>query len=325
MPNLVKKLQNISFRSDLFKVGSKIILAVSGGPDSVAMLDVFLKLQKKYSLKLAVTHANYGLRGSDSERDEKFVRKLAEEYKLEIFVLRPLETHCNASLRRRKNISEDTLRKIRYDFFEKIRADKKFDLIAVAHNADDQVETFLLRIIRGAGLSGLSSMRHKNGKIIRPLLGIFRFEILEYLKKNKLHYRLDKTNFENKYLRNKIRNKLVPYLEKNFNPSIRKTIIDSVSSICEDQAFLLEAAEREYKQMRGKLSVEKISKLSISLQRGILRKALEKKKGNLKNIESPHIEEIMKIIKSTKSKRQVVLFSGLKVERSGDRLEISHT
>ena len=172
--NLIKKIQNSIFANSLFERGAKIILGVSGGPDSTLLLDVFSKLQKKYALELSIAHVNYHLRGYDSERDERFVEKLAEKYGLSLDIL-------DARIKEQDK-SEEKLRDVRYVFFEELRKENKFDLIAVAHNCDDQAETVLMRLIRGTGLNGLSAMQARNGKIIRPLLEIPRKEIITYLK-----------------------------------------------------------------------------------------------------------------------------------------------
>lgn len=316
MTNLVKKVQNTIFQQELFKRGDKIILAVSGGPDSVCMLNVFSKLQKKYSLELIVAHVNYGLRGKDSQKDEDLVRELAGKYVLEISV-----AHYRGD---KKKISENALRNFRYAFFEELRAEKKFNLLSVAHNADDQVETFLMRIMRGAGMQGMSAMRFKNNQIIRPLLAITREEILNYLKQNKLTYRIDKTNLENKFLRNKIRNRLIPYLGKNFNPRIKETIFDSTLSISEDIDFLDQETEK-YCRKFSELDVKKLLQLPPALLRRVLRQKVEEEKGDLKDVSVSNIAEIIKIVKSTKNKDQIVTFRGLKVTRKGDKLEISCT
>ena len=329
MTNLVKKVQNTIFQQELFSRGDKIILAVSGGPDSATMLDICAKLQKKCDLDLAIAHVNYGLRGHDSDGDEKFVRELAGKYGLEIFVLNPNvgaihELPKNRAVHEpplRKNPSENYLRDIRYDFFKKIREENNFDLVAVAHNLDDQVETFLMRVIRGAGLQGLASMKYKNGRIIRPLLSVSRNEIEKYLKEKKLKFRIDKTNLESKYSRNKIRNKLIPYLEKNFNPRIKQTVFSSIGSIAEDHDFMEKISRCEYQASR-ELSVKKILSLHPAIQKRIIRLALEEEKNGSVDIESSHIGEILKIIKSTKNKRQTVILLGLKVERLSDRLKI---
>lgn len=317
MRNLVKKIQNTSHQYDLWQKNSKIVLGVSGGPDSVCLLDIFAKLQKKYDLKLIIAHINYGLRGHDSERDEKFVKDLANKYAIKLEILKP-------KIKSRNNL-ENNLRDIRYDFFEKIRKENKFDLIAVAHNLDDQAETFLMRIIRGAGLAGLSAMKFRNGpprRIIRPLLATTRKEILEYLKKEKLAYRTDETNRTNLFFRNKVRNKLIPHLEKNFNPNIKKTIFDATLNIAEDFSLLENIAKKSYAKHK-ELSAKKLMALHPALQKRILLQIIAEKKSNIKNIEASHIEEILKALKSTKGKLQIVIFKGLKMTRKGDKVTIS--
>jgi len=278
---------------------------------------VLAKIAPKYSLELIVAHVNYGLRGKDSDKDEEFVRGLAEKHNLEIAILQePSSWNSKSSA---LQPSENNLREIRYNFFEEVRQENNFDLIAVAHNADDQVETFLMRVIRGSGLAGLSAMKYKSGKIIRPLLGISREEILKYLKSHKLKYRTDKTNAESLFFRNKIRNGLIPYLEKNFNPQLRKTILGAVGSIAED-ADLLEKISNEYFKKKKELRASEILVLHPALQRRIILKAIEKAKKDLKDIDTAHVEEILKALKSTKGKRQTVMFKGLKLTRIGDKV-----
>jgi tRNA(Ile)-lysidine synthase len=314
MPNLIKKVQNISFQNDLFEKGSKIILAVSGGPDSVAMLHIFSKLQPKYNLDLIVAHVNYNLRGADSKKDEEFVRSLAKKYNFALELFRPKI--------KIKNNLENYLRNVRYGFFEKIRKKLNFDSIAIAHNLDDQAETFLMRIIRGSGLQGLRGMQFKNRVIIRPFLGITRKEITAYLKEKKIAWRVDKTNLESKFLRNKIRNKLIPYLEENFNRSLRTTLFNSAASIAEDYDYISTMAERAESQI-GEVRISILLALHPALQRRILRSAILKIKKDLQNIDALHIEEILKMAKSTKNKAQIVVFKGLKIQRRGDKLNIN--
>jgi tRNA(Ile)-lysidine synthase len=319
MPSLVKKIQNAAFQNGLWKKDSKIILGVSGGPDSVCMLDIMAKIAPKYGLKLMAAHVNYGLRGRDSDSDENFVKELAEELGVMVEVL---------NLKRRKRVgkgdSENRLREIRYEFFEKVREKNKFDLIAVGHNLDDQVETFLMRMIRGAGLQGLSAMKWKSGRLIRPLLGISRQEILEYLNRTDRAYRTDRTNLESKFLRNKIRNKLIPFLEKNFNPKIKKTIFGATMSIADDVDLMRELAEEVKEIEKGEvLSARKILKLHPALQRRVLLRKISEIKADLKDVEFSHTEEMLKALRSTKGKNQVVVFSGLKMVKKGDKVTIS--
>lgn len=312
MKNLIKKIQNEAYLNQLWEKGDGIVIGVSGGPDSVCLMDILAKIKKKGEMEIHIAHINYGLRGRDSQKDEKLVQKLAEKYQLGLSVLESKKI-------KKTEINEENLRNIRYNFFEKVREELGYDLIAVAHNQDDQAETFLMRIIRGAGLQGLSGMKYKNDRIIRPLLGISKKEILEYLKNEKIEFRLDKTNKKNQFFRNKIRNKLVPYLEKNFNSNIKKTIADSTLNITDDMSLISELSKK-YSKDAKEIKVSSILKLHPALQKRIILEAIKSQKGSLKNIESVHIKEILKIIKSSKNKSQMFLFQGLKITRRGDKL-----
>jgi len=324
MKRFIKKIQNTAFQNNLWQKGAKIVLGVSGGPDSVCLLDILAKLSPKYDLHLIIAHVNYGLRGRDSERDERSVKKLGENYGVKVLTLSP--SPSPKAIGRIEMPSENELRDIRYKFFEKIRSENNFDMIAVAHNADDQVETFLMRVIRGAGLKGLSAMKYKNGKLIRPLLGTTRTEILGYLKKNKLTYRTDQTNKSDLFFRNKVRNQLIPYLEKNFNPKIKMTIFDSIVSIAEDHSLIQNLVEKVYRANKNNpnWSAQKLGKLEPALKKRILLKIISEKKPGLKDITAHHILEIIKAIESTKSKNQSVTFKGLKMMRKGDRVTLDN-
>lgn len=318
MAKLVKTIQNAAHKHDLWHKGSKIIVCVSGGPDSVCLLDVFAFLAPKYDFSLRIAHVNYGLRGKDSEADEAFVRDLAKKYNLPLNVLRANKP---------KMTSEEQMRDFRYAFFEKMRKKYEFDSIAVAHNRDDQVETVLMRIIRGSGMRGLLAMQAKRGAVIRPLLQISRQIILAYLKEKKLNYRIDKSNKDIKYLRNKVRNRLIPYLETNFNPSIRETISRLAENVAVDYALLEKCgnyANLCNKNVDGKvsLSVESLTSIHVSRQRSLLRECLFQVKGSGKGISAANIEEILKIAKSVKNKPQKAELAGLKVERKGDIITI---
>ncbi len=314
--NLVKKIQENIFRYELIERGAKIVIGVSGGPDSVCLLSALCELKEKYDLHLVVVHVNYGLRGKDSNLDEKLVKKLAEKYSLPIEVLKVKKPEITKSGK-----SEDKLRTIRYAFFEKVSKKYKTDAIAIGHNLNDQAETVLMRILRGTGLKGLGAIKFKNNNIVRPLLNIPRKEIIAYLRSNKTPYRIDKSNLSAVFMRNKIRNKLLPELEKDFNPNIQELLCKFSESASADYDFISRFA-KEWLAANKKLQISALSKLHPSICREVLRQSLEKHAPHLREIESAHIEEIVKIIKSGKGKRQKIAFKGLKVGRIGDKLSI---
>ena len=323
MNSLIKNIQTFSKRFDLFCEGSKIVIGVSGGPDSVCLADVLNKLKNKYGWKLLIAHINYNLRGKNSKADERFVEKMANDLGLEFVLLE--KNGFNFS-----DVGlENNLRNIRYKFFEKVRRENNFDFIAVAHNRNDQAETFLMRVLRGSGLQGLRSIRPKNEKIIRPLLKTSRKEILNYLKENNLKYRIDESNKDLKFFRNKIRGHLLPLLEKKYNPVIQKTLAEASENIADDYDFIFQEAEKMVKDVYLKqsdnkieISIGKITKIHPALQRQILRRTLLKVRKNLADIQNAHIEEILKILKSSKGKNQIKEFADLKIVRKGDSLII---
>ena len=183
-----------------------------------------------------MAHVNYRLRGRDADRDEELVRERAREYRQAVSVCRPRTA--------KKGNLEENLRERRYDYFEKLRQEKKFDLIAVAHNQDDQAETLLLRLLRGAGFQGLAAMRPRQERVIRPLLATSRAEIMHYCKARALPFREDATNRDPRFLRNRVRHRLLPYLEKNFEPRIKKILAETAALLARDYALLTSLPKR---------------------------------------------------------------------------------
>jgi len=328
--NLIKKVQENIFRYQLFQKGVKVIVGVSGGPDSVCLLDIFYKLKKKYDLEIVIAHVNYGLRGKDSEKDEMLVKRLAKKYSL------PLE---NIRIPNYKlQITEDYLRNLRYDFFSKVQKKQRADFIAVGHNLNDQAETVLMRILRGTGLKGLSAIqfstsidlvsqkKKKEGKItiIRPLLNVPRKEILAYLRKNKMPFRIDKTNLRTAFVRNKIRHRLLRQLEKEYNPKIQEALYRLSQSAANDYDFINKYSSAWLK-MNKTLTISKLIKLHPAIQREVIRLSIEKYIPSLQEIELGHVDEILKVIKSKKGKQQAIKFKKLKIRRKGDKLIMSKT
>jgi tRNA(Ile)-lysidine synthetase-like protein len=195
---LLKRIIDESDRTNSIPKGKGVLIAFSGGPDSTALFRILVALRKKFSLRLAAAHVNYRIRGDDSEEDERAVTSFCKAYDIPLFVLRP---------KRMVGKNEEALRDIRYDFLEKTRKRIAFDAIATAHTQDDQAETVLMRLLRGAGTTGLSGMRPKHGHIIRPLLHIRKNDLISFLNEESVPFRTDKTNQDTRILRNRIRGK----------------------------------------------------------------------------------------------------------------------
>lgn len=200
----------------LFNSDEKILLAVSGGIDSMVMTDLFLKL----GCKTGILHCNFSLRSSESDGDEKFVSDYANAHSIPFFTVR----FDTIEYSKKNGLSvQMAARELRYSWFEEIRKEYGYDYIAVAHNLNDNIETLIINLTRGTGLAGMSGMRIISNNIIRPLLFATREEIVKYSNKNSIRYREDKSNADTKYIRNKVRHLIIPVL-KEINPSIETTL-----------------------------------------------------------------------------------------------------
>lgn len=211
----MRRFQNALAQSAVLPRGSKIIVAVSGGPDSMALLALLTRLQEKHAFQLHVAHVNYELRGRDSNRDEALVRRITHLYDLPLTTFHP-------RIKPVRNI-EEKLRLIRYGRFEQLRKRLGFDCIVTAHNMNDVAETFLLNLLRGSGVTGLSPFQRAHSHIVRPLIYFNRLEIENFLKAEKISSRIDKSNFSKRFARNRIRHELLPFLE-TFNPKMVATL-----------------------------------------------------------------------------------------------------
>lgn len=209
----------------LFFPNQKVLVALSGGADSVALLRILSSMG--YACEAA--HCNFLLRGEESDRDEEFVRRLCEEQQIPLHVIR-FDTVTYAQTHRLS--IEMAARELRYHWFEQLRKEIGADVIALAHHRDDSVETVLLNLIRGTGINGLRGIPAKNGYIVRPLLNVSRTEILEYLKRLEQEYVTDSTNLENKFVRNKIRLEVLPLL-REINPSVSEKIAETANHLSE--------------------------------------------------------------------------------------------
>jgi tRNA(Ile)-lysidine synthase len=320
MKNLVKYVQNINANNALWSNGDTIVIGVSGGPDSMCLLDVMYNISQKTNIKLIIAHVNYGLRGEDSDADTKLVQKIANKYNIICETL-----VCS------KNIlqGENEWRNIRYNFFVKILEEYQSQSIAIAHNKNDQVETLLLHLFRGSGLNGLSAMKFKNNNVIRPLLQVQKQDILEYCERNNLQYNIDKTNNDIKFTRNKIRNNLIPYLQNNFNEEIIDILAKTAQNISEDYD-LLNKSQKQFWQFNKQsntiiFEVEDFKMQHMSQQRTSLRIMISQVKGDVVDIQMGFVDELIKAIISTKNKHQEVSSKYLKMHKKGGTVKLVRT
>jgi len=214
------KVQYFITEKSLFKREDKLILGISGGADSVCLMHVLLALGCSFEL----AHCNFNLRGEESDADENFVKELAKEHQLKIHV-KQFDTLAYAA--KNKISTQMAARDLRYAWFGKLLIKSSAKYLAIAHHANDDVETFFINLVRGSGLKGFLGIKEKNNAIVRPLLSVSRLEIEQYLKERNLVFREDSSNTSVKYLRNKIRHELMPLLAE-MNPSIQQTVKDEM-------------------------------------------------------------------------------------------------
>ncbi len=297
---MIKKVEDWCLRHALLRHGQKIVIACSGGPDSLALADVLLRLREKYQLKLAAAHFNHMFRGAEADEDARFVGAFCAARGLTCY---QGKKDVPAFIKAQKLSPEEGARVLRYRFLH--WAAEKFGSasIAVAHQQDDQAETVLLHLLRGAGGAGLSGMKAKCGRIIRPFLGVSRAEIEAYCRDRRLTPRFDCTNDETNYTRNRLRLTVLPQLARDFNPSVKTALCKSAQLIGDEHDFVQTiAAEKLATFLRERKSGLWIARQSVSaqhkaVQRELLRQMIEKKCGHLKGIGFWHVEKMIELTK----------------------------
>lgn len=274
--------------NNLIKKSDRILVALSGGPDSVALLHILLKLKKNYNIEIGAAHINHSLRGEASDGDEVFVQELGKKYYFDIYT-KKIDVRKYA---KDNNIGEEEAgREIRYDFFHKICKKYKYNKIATAHNLDDNIETFLFRLMRGTSLEGLSAIPVKRDNIIRPILNQKKKDILYFLNSNRLSYRIDESNNETDYTRNKIRLNLIPYIEKEFNANFVDCLYPLINEIDGVNSYIKkdieEAVQNDYLDIKVLLSYDEV------IRKKIFRNYMEKYPVEISRKKIDSIEDII--------------------------------
>lgn len=239
--NLLQRFKNYIREEKLFHQKDKLLLAVSGGVDSVALSE----LCQQVGYDFAIAHCNFQLRETDSERDEKFVRELAGKYKVHFHTMK-FDTRAIAS--EKKISTQEAARELRYKWFEETREAEGYQHILTAHHADDNIETVLMNFFRGTGIKGLRGIEPKHGYIIRPLLFARRAELEKFLAENTLEHVVDYTNEQDDYTRNYFRNKVIPFIEKSF-PEVNENILDNITRFNEVEMLYRQAIDVHKKKL----------------------------------------------------------------------------
>lgn len=295
-----EKIKNYIIEKNMVKKGDKILIALSGGPDSIALTHVLYTLKEYFNIQLFAAHVNHCVRGKEADEDENYAKEFCDKLNIPFFSLR---IDIN-ELAKNKGISTEMAgREVRYEFFNKIKNENNIDKIALAHNSNDQAETLLMRIMRGTGIQGLIGIKPvRDEYYIRPILCIDRARIEDYCQGNNLMPRIDKTNLETIYSRNKVRLELIPYIKDNFNEDIIDTLNRLSETIEKDNDFIEEAASKYFNKYIkiniGEIIIDKnIFSLHESMITRVIRKALERLTGDLVNFEKVHIYDIIKLSK----------------------------
>jgi len=319
---MLDKVRRTIERLKMLKRGDRVLVAVSGGVDSVVLLQVLYELKDEFGLSLAVAHLDHQMR-PDSQRDARLVKKRAEALGLPL-VFESIDVP--AFIKRHKLSPEEGARQVRYDFLRSAAKKLKANKIALGHTLNDQVETFLMRLLRGAGLEGLRGIPPVRDEFIRPLIECSRDEILNFARRRKLKFCQDRTNLETKYFRNKIRLELLPLLEE-YNPKVLHTIARTEELLRETSAYLeaqahekLKAATLSRNANSITLSRTKLLNQPKVLQELIARQAIEHVKRDLRGIEFVHVKEILNEIGSDKKRSELHLPGGLLFELRGDQI-----
>lgn len=308
--------------------GDSVLVGVSGGPDSVALLYILNELTEPYSLKLGVAHLNHALRQKESDDDAAFVAALSEKLALPCYI----QKYSVSDYQRRHRLStEDAARKLRYAFYTDVARKHRYNKIALGHQLDDNVELVLMFLFRGSGplgISGIPPVRNEN--IIRPLIETSRLQVLNFLAANGLEYVCDSSNRDSRFMRNKLRNELIPLLKKNYNPLIVKSI---------NRASIILRSENEWMEAVLKpifekvvldtadnaiiLSVPKLNSVHIAAVRRVIRRAITAIKGDLRRISFKHIDAIVNMAQSGPCHGRLNLPDRICIKRESERLLFS--
>ncbi len=320
----------------MFQQGDSVLVCVSGGSDSVALLHLLHLLHKLspwLSLRLGVAHLNHNLRQKDSDNDAEFVASLARDLNLPCYINKEDVLKFQ---RKHKLSMEEAARRVRYAFYDKVAKKNRFNKIALGHNSNDNAELILMYLFRGSGplgISGIPPVRNTGNQgvqIVRPLIMATKSEISDFLEEKELKHVFDISNLDTKYLRNRIRHHLIPFLKESYNPGIIKTLNRLASIIRVEEEWIEEIIEPAFKKTvldikndKITLSVPIINKIHIAARRRIIRKAIATIKDDLRRITFTHIDSIVTLMESKSICNCLDLPDRIRVERNRDVLFLS--
>ncbi len=321
--NLIEQVLKTVRNYRMLKPGDKVMAAVSGGPDSVFLLEALVHLKNKFGVKkLIVCNLDHGLRGKESQEDSLFVKDLTEKLGLEFI-------HKTVDLKKAAKgdlSTEEIARAARYQFFREAASSAGVNVIATGHTLDDQAETILMRIVKGAalkGIVGISPLREDGDMmIVRPLIELEKANIVDYLNEKGMIYRIDSTNLKPVYFRNVVRSEIIPFLER-YNPKLKRVLFNLAEHLREDFEFISDQKAEVSGRIlsSGKNSAEiKLKDIAVqprTIQKEILRDALERSGGEVKKLSFRHWKEMESLIRYKQKGSSVDLPGSIRVTRTG--------
>ena len=331
---LEEKVFNTIDRYDMVQEGDKIVVGVSGGPDSISILNILNNLKERLNIKIYVAHINHMIR-KEADEESEYVREFCAKIDIDFFIKK---IDVENESKRLKIGTEEAGRNIRYNFFEEVAQKVGANKIATAHNSNDNAETVLMNILRGTSISGLKGIEKvRDGRYIRPLIECSRDEIENYCKEKELNPKYDKSNSENIYTRNKIRNLLIPYLKKEFNPNIVDGINRLSNIAAEEEQFINKIVENEYKRLvifennkekeennnksdnisennyKVILNLKEFNKLENVIKSRLILYTISKAYGTSAGIEKIHIDDIIKLCNNNIGNKYLIPKKGIKI------------
>lgn len=323
---IFRKVEQAARDHGMFQAKDSVLVGVSGGPDSMALLHLLVRLAPRWGLTLAVAHLNHGLRQGDAEKDARFVADRCRTMQLPCFV----HTADVAAIRKARKVSlEMAGRRARYEFFRQVAQKERFHKIALGHHADDNAELILMNFMRGSGPLGMTGIPPVRERLfVRPLIYLRRDEILYFLEKNDIPFRHDATNSDILFLRNRIRHRLLPELASSYNPRITDAL-NRFARIARDEEHWFDSqVENVFADIarsatdRIEMSIAGLARIHVALRRRVLRHALGSIKGDLKKITYRHIDVLDDMIRSGADGAHADLPDHLAARRNGGRLFI---
>ncbi len=303
--DILKKTEETIQKQHLIEKNDRILAAVSGGSDSVALLDILCRLQEKYGFLLFCAHVNHNLRET-AGRDQAFVEDLCRRREIPCFV----ESVDVEGYRKRRGISAELAgRELRYAFFQRVQTEKGINKIATAHNQDDAAESVLLHLIRGSGLAGLCGIPYARADgVIRPLLDLEKTEIEAYCRERGLQYVVDETNFSDIYTRNKLRLRILPQL-RQINPAVCKNITKNAQILAEDEKFLNAAAQEAYNKavQDFQLELSSLQAMAPAIRRRVVQILWRTFHGCPENLQAVHVEAVLRLAAQGKTGSRIQL------------------